>query len=473
MDKQALREAAEGWLEAHAEEMTVELQGFARIRSVSRADLAAPGAPFGPECRTMLDYALKRAREMGFETEDHDGYCGSVILGDKNNAIGIFAHLDVVPEGDSWLYPPYAATRVGDFLIGRGVSDNKSAAVMALFVMRMYKELGVQLRHGIRLVLGCSEETGMQDMAYFREHVPIPAVSLVPDSSFPCNYAQKGSLHGRMRIAAGTQIAEFTGGEVDNMVPPHAAALLRLPTAAVRAALGRLEADLQVEAEGDLTRVRARGVAAHAAHPEGGRSALYLLADALAKTGLLTGQSQRAMESIAGMCSDCHGANAGIDWEDPDSGKTTMNIGVARMDGDTIRLHLDCRLSITADREANQAAFEAYARRLGFEPFDVGTAPPVNIPRDDPRIQTLQAVYTEVTGDERPPYTMGGGTYSKKIPDAITFGLGNPTAQHRPEGLPEGHGGAHAPDEFRYLPDLLRAAKIYAAALPALDKVVE
>ena len=146
MDKQELRRKADAWLDSHAEEMASELQGFARIRSVSRDDLAAPGAPFGPECRTMLDYALKRARDMGFETEDHDGYCGSVILGDKNNAIGIFAHLDVVPEGDSWLYPPYEATRVGDFLIGRGVSDNKSAAVMGLFVMRMFRELGVELR---------------------------------------------------------------------------------------------------------------------------------------------------------------------------------------------------------------------------------------------------------------------------------------------------------------------------------------
>ena len=316
----------------------------------------------------------------------------------------------------------------------------------------------------------------MQDMVYFREHAPVPVVSLVPDSSFPCNYAQKGNLSGRMRIKAGEQIAEFVGGEVDNMVPPHASALLRLPAADLQAAFDRLGADrdaLQVEPEGELTRVRARGIAAHAAHPEKGRSALYLLADALAKTGLLTGQSQKAAESIADMCSDYNGTQAGIAWEDPDSGKTTMNIGVARMDGDSIRLHLDCRLSITADREANLAAFEAYAASLGFETFDMHTSEGVNIPRDDPRILTLQAVYTEVTGDERPPYTMGGGTYSKKIPNAITFGLGNPTASHRPEGLPEGHGGAHAPDEYRYLPDLLRAAKIYAAALPALDAVTE
>ena len=65
--------------------MIADLQAFTRIRSVSRADLAAPGAPFGPECRQMLDFALDHARKMGFETEDHEGYCGSAIYGDKNN----------------------------------------------------------------------------------------------------------------------------------------------------------------------------------------------------------------------------------------------------------------------------------------------------------------------------------------------------------------------------------------------------
>ena len=103
MDTHAFRQTVRAWLDAHAEEMVADLQSFTRIRSVSRADLAAPGAPFGPECRQMLDFALDHARRMGFETEDHEGYCGSAIYGDKNNALGIVAHIDVVPEGDQWI----------------------------------------------------------------------------------------------------------------------------------------------------------------------------------------------------------------------------------------------------------------------------------------------------------------------------------------------------------------------------------
>ena len=126
MDIRSFRQTARAWIDAHAEEMIADLQAFTRIRSVSRADLAAPGAPFGPECRQMLDFALDHARKMGFETEDHEGYCGSAIYGDKNNALGIIAHIDVVPEGEQWIYPPYGATRVGDFLIGAAQTTTRT-----------------------------------------------------------------------------------------------------------------------------------------------------------------------------------------------------------------------------------------------------------------------------------------------------------------------------------------------------------
>ena len=64
----AISEKMNAWIDAHTEEMVALLQDFARIPSVSRADLAEENAPFGADCRKMLDYALMRSREMGFET---------------------------------------------------------------------------------------------------------------------------------------------------------------------------------------------------------------------------------------------------------------------------------------------------------------------------------------------------------------------------------------------------------------------
>ena len=110
MNRAELLTRADAWITDHREEYIAELQAIARIPSVSRADLAAPGAPFGPDCRKVLDYALERGRYYGFETADHDGYAGSISMGDAGNAIGVIAHLDVVPVGDGWVYPPFAAS---------------------------------------------------------------------------------------------------------------------------------------------------------------------------------------------------------------------------------------------------------------------------------------------------------------------------------------------------------------------------
>lgn len=466
MDKQTFRRQVNAWIADHAQEIAEELQGFSRIRSVSRADLAAEGAPFGPECRQMLSYALERAQALGFEVEDHEGYCGSVILGDKHNAIGIISHLDIVPEGDQWIYPPYGATRVGDFLVGRGVADNKGAAVMGLYLMRMFRDLNVPLLHGIRLIFGCAEETGMADMAYYVRHYPQPVVSLIPDSDFPVNYAQKGSVRGTLKIALGEQILEFEGGEVFNMVPPHATALLRdvEPFAAGEG--------VQVEREGEFVRVRATGVAAHAARPEKGLSAIERLAAALLQAGVLRGQSERAMRAVRTMCADIYASQAMIACEDPDTGRSTMVCGVAHTQEGAMSLSVDCRLSIAADVDRDSLTLQAYARDLGFEPCDFSTTQPVYIPKDDPLVQAMQAAYFEVTGDPTPPYTTGGGTYARVLANAITFGPAFPGEKRRLEGLPQTHGNGHAPDESLYIPDLLHAMEVYALAMRMLDVAV-
>ena len=477
MEKETFEKVRQ-WIQAHKEDMIADLQSFARIRSVSRADLGVPGAPFGQECRTILDFALNRAREMGFAVEDHEGYCGSAILGDGENAIGVAAHLDVVPEGDKWVFPPYGATRQGDFLIGRGVSDNKASAILGLYVMQMLREWGYPKKHGFRLLMGCSEETGMEDFRYFREHYTCPKFSLVADASFPVNYAQKGSMGGWMDMDAGDQILSFTGGEVPNMVPPHAKAVLALADGQVfRDTLERGFPDVKerftIESENGQTTITVQGKAAHAAGPEAGLSAIHLLAALLTRSQALSGQSAKAAKAIADMTSNYYGENAGIACEDPDTGKTTMVCGVIRQEGRKLSLSLDCRLSLAAKADETVKAMEAYADSLGFTPVGIHAGAPVYIPKDDPKVLALQELYRGITGDDREPYTMGGGTYSRVLPNAVTYGPGMPTMRERPDFIPEDHGGAHSPDEYLYIPAWLEGCAVYACALMELDDLVD
>ena len=462
----------DGWIEQNFESVVRDLQDFARLPSVSRADLAQPGAPFGPDVKAMLDYALGRASEYGFEAENHEGYCGSAFFGDRENALGIFGHLDVVPVGEGWIYPPYGATRVGDYLVGRGVHDNKMACALGLGLMRMFRDLQVPLRHGIRVVMGGSEETGMQDIVYFAQTQKMPVSSIVPDSSFPANYAQKGMLGATLTLdATGNTLAELSGGAVENMVPPSARAVLTCTLAEAQAALKGVDA-LGISGLDGRVEVVARGMAAHAARPWFGVSAIRILAKALAASGLLAGAQQRAMEAVSELTGDYYGAQAGIDCEDPETGKTTMVIGLISMEGGRIRLTVDCRLSIATDLEACRAAFEGYAREKGYGVESLRLKKPFYIPKDDPRIQALQRVYKEVTGRNDEPYTTGGGTYSRELKNAVTFGPGFPDSE-RPDFLPEGHGHAHEPDEAQSVPEMKLMLKLYALALLALDEATQ
>lgn len=460
------------WIDEHAEEMISAVQSFARIRSVSRADLAEEGAPFGRECREMLDHVLAYAEKLGFETQNHEGYMGSVIYGSGEKEIGMIGHSDVVPEGDKWIYPPYGATRKGDFLIGRGVSDNKSAVVLSLYILKMFKDLELPLNCRLRAMVGCSEETGMQDLAYYVKHYGEPDVTLIPDAGFPANYAQKGSMRGTMKICLGEQLASFTGGEVANMVPPHAQAVVK--GISIDALKPHFDDSFTLEECDGGVLIKAKGVAAHAAAPEHGVNAIHLLSTALCSSGLLSGQSQKAMTAVSEMTKDYYGANAGIANEDPDTGKTTMVCGVAKMCGDNeMSLSLDCRLSIAADADENVASFTKYAESLGFTAHGMKCTPPVFMAKDDPRMVAVMNAYREISGDyESQPYAMGGGTYARELKNGITFGIGFPGSDKKPEGLPENHGGAHGPDEIMYIPNFLKAFEVYAAAIMELDSVI-
>ena len=86
------------WVLSQRENMLDTAMELMKIRSVSE-----PGTrehPYGEGCAMVLDKALEIGKQMGFETENHDYRCGSILMpGRTGQEIGIFVHLDVVHEG--------------------------------------------------------------------------------------------------------------------------------------------------------------------------------------------------------------------------------------------------------------------------------------------------------------------------------------------------------------------------------------
>ena len=85
----------------------------------------------------------------------------------------------------------------------------------------------------------------------------------------------------------------------------------------------------------------------------------------------------------------------------------------------------------------------------------------------------LQELYHEVTGRDDEPYTMGGGTYSRVVPNAITYGPGVPGTSVDLSFLPAGHGSAHGRDEVQNMENVYTCSKIFVAALAMLDEIVD
>ncbi|MBR6796793.1 MAG: hypothetical protein IKM53_05530 [Clostridia bacterium] len=55
---------------------------------------------FGKESAAALEKAIEIGDSYGFKTKNHEYYCASIAYGDKEEEMGIVAHLDVVPAGD-------------------------------------------------------------------------------------------------------------------------------------------------------------------------------------------------------------------------------------------------------------------------------------------------------------------------------------------------------------------------------------
>lgn len=433
------------------------LTRWIQVPSVKEAP--APGAPFGSQVRRMLDVAMADAGAMGFDNvRDFDGYACDITLGENPEAVAVLAHLDVVPAGDGWRVPPFSATREGDRILGRGTSDDKGPALAALIAMKAIKDAGVPLKRSIRMILGCDEESGWEDMAYYAAHTEMPAVGFSPDASFPLINTEKGMFHAMISAPAakdGLQVKALCTGERMNVIPGESVALLAggqdvAERVAAYAAQTGLPYTAEVTAEG--VRVTAEGIPGHSAYPEGRRNAIGMMLLLLRELGVQG--AFRTLADAVGMEHD--GASLGCACADKLSGPLTCNMGILHLDDGVITASLDMRCPVDADLDAIEAA--ARAHLPGFAFSQVEKKPPHHVPADSELVSSLLAAYQEETGLPAEPQSTGGGTYAKVLKEGVAFGA----------AFPDDEDLAHQANEYATISGLMKAARIYANALMRL-----
>ena len=184
------RKEIEGFIDSHREEMIEDICTLCRINSEKMPYVE--GKPYGEGPFQALQAALGMAEGYGFSIRNYDNYVGTADLNDKERQLDILAHLDVMPQGTGWTYPPFDVTEHEGKLYGRGTADDKGPAVAALYAMMAVKAIRPELHKNVRLILGTDEESGSADIAYyFAREAPPPHV-FSPDGDFPVINIEKG-----------------------------------------------------------------------------------------------------------------------------------------------------------------------------------------------------------------------------------------------------------------------------------------
>ena len=418
------------------------------------------GKPFGEGPAAALKEGLEIAEEMGFKTVNMDNYCGYAEMGEGEEIIGIAAHLDIVPAGEGWNTDPFTMTRKGDYVFGRGVTDDKGAAIASLYAMKLVRESGIPLTKRVRLLMGCAEETGSECMQYYTAHGEPITCGFTPDGYFPGIYGEKGSMPMLARSKK-TKILNMNGGFVTNAVCSHCVTEVSASDVdgeALRAALAKTDlASFTVTEKNGVLTIDAVGVAAHASTPLLGVNAAGCTMAALAEAGM---QDDFVEFYNAHIGTKCDGAGCGLKLED-DYGDLTMNNGIVSTENGVISCTLDLRTPVTFSEEQLRAAC---AGKLEDDKGVIeieGVGKPLFYPRDSKLVEDLYQAYVQVTGDtETQPMVIGGGTYAKAIPGIIAFGnefLGR-----------DNH--IHDANESLYLPELQQQVAIYVQAISNMLK---
>ncbi len=441
-----------GYLESRRDDLIREIRNLVGINSAKGEP--APHAPYGPGPRGALDYFLELGDLEGFQWEDVGGYCGVLTFpGTGQGDVAALCHLDIVPAGEGWTRDPFGSSPMeGSRLYGRGTGDNKGPAAATLFALKALMESGFQPGRNLKLIAGCDEESGMSDIPHYLAKHPAPEYAFSPDAGFPLVYGEKGHVNATetYRYAGPSAVKKLYAGEQVNVVPREAVAETTLT--------GLPESDnIRLEKAGGLTRIVATGRASHAAFPQGGVNAIGILTEYLTRILPENDPAYPAVSAISEKIGrDYDGKALGIACADDISGEMTLNMGILRGDEKGMELRIDIRYPVTLDPEEGKAALIDAFTGLGFS-SSVRTTPPLHVPKDSPLVRILSKVYADCTGDDRPPVTMGGGTYARTLPRAVAFG-------------PDAGGGAHEADEWVDIDRLLAAARIYAHAFAQLSE---
>ncbi|WP_297438707.1 Sapep family Mn(2+)-dependent dipeptidase [uncultured Clostridium sp.] len=185
MDKKIINE-----IENISKYMIEDIISIVKIDSIKSEE--CKNAPFGSGIKEALDKTLALAENLGFQTTNIDNYIGYASYGKSDNYVCAIGHLDVVEVGKGWKQPPFSGHTENGVIYSRGILDNKGPIISCLYALYALKKLNIDLKHEVRIIFGCDEESGFEDLKYYLKKEKPPVMGFTPDCKYPVVYAERG-----------------------------------------------------------------------------------------------------------------------------------------------------------------------------------------------------------------------------------------------------------------------------------------
>jgi predicted dipeptidase len=399
-------------------------------------------------------WLAKTAHDLGFTYRDA-GLISEIELPGPPNApvLGLMVHGDVQPvEADEWSFSPFSGKADDTYVYGRGSADDKGPLVQALLAMKALADSGIARTHTVRLLVGSDEESNNTDVTeYLKTHQP-PDYTLVLDSEFPVVVGEKAwnslsltteAKSERPGIKKPYSVSFIEAGLSTSIVPERAEVKLLWKSEragdwepvinAVKSAKLPPDTRIATQAIGATLRIVAYGHSSHAGvNIESGRNALVALAHAL--DGLLpTGGANDLLAFVRLAGPDIYGTGLGITDSDPLWGRYAVNIATikpSQADPKLSTLTINIRRTPPRTGPQLKAKMEELVRkfnqRTGASLMATGfyDDEPLAFDPNSKIVRRLLADYAAATGTKNPkPAISGGGTYAKRLPNSIAFGM--------------------------------------------------
>jgi acetylornithine deacetylase/succinyl-diaminopimelate desuccinylase family protein len=153
----------------------------------------------------IVDASLTDLRKYGIRSDLLSGRRPNLIATRKWDSNGphiiLNGHVDVVPPGEGWKYPPFSGTIKDNLMFGRGTADMKGSIASMVYALSAILETDPELHGRVSLIITVDEEiggaTGFQYLV--KKNLVEGDCCLVADSTIESiKYAANGCLRFRI-----------------------------------------------------------------------------------------------------------------------------------------------------------------------------------------------------------------------------------------------------------------------------------